>query len=169
MIELVSELKDYVATLKNVPEDYKLAVGSLIFDDDDRVILIERGEQSRASAGKWEGVGGGLEAGETNLIDALQREIREEIGDVEVEVLDCLTVLTLPGSKEGFWVVPVYLCRLRSGIPKVMEPNKIGSIQYVKLENIDPSKLSSYQQVTMNAYQQKFGNNVFDFEEEGQV
>jgi 8-oxo-dGTP diphosphatase len=158
----IQELKQYVATLPNIPDGYKIAVGSLIFDGQDRVILLERGLNSRDSVGKLEGVGGGVDPDEEDLHQVLQREIAEEIGSVTVEIKDLLTVMTLPGEKEKFWVVPVYLCRLVSGEPAVMEPGKIARIHLLALCDIPYDSLSTYQKVTMDAYYKKLGTKVFD-------
>src|SRR6188508_1950732 len=52
------------------------AVRALVVDDDDRVLLV-RFEFPDAT--RWALPGGGIDAGETHL-DALRRELREEIG-----------------------------------------------------------------------------------------
>lgn len=157
-LQTTAELKTYLSELPGLPSDYKIAIGSLIFNDQGQLLLIERSGQSRDSLGKLEGIGGGLEPGEENLHQALQREIREEIGTLEVKIAETLTVLTLPGqSDHNFWVVPIYLCRLLSGIPTNMEPHKIKSVQWYDLSAIPQEKLSEYQKVTMSAYQKRFG------------
>src|SRR6266568_5232904 len=94
-IKTLSDLKAYLATLENVPKEYRIALGSLIFTKDDQVILLERGDKARDAAGQLEGIGGGLDEGEEDLIGALLREIHEEIGDVTVEIDKVLTVKIL--------------------------------------------------------------------------
>lgn len=46
-----SELENYIKTLPSPPEKYKVAVGSLIFNDNGRVILLERGAGARDEQG----------------------------------------------------------------------------------------------------------------------
>lgn len=162
-MKTLQELKDHVSTLDNPPKEYKVAVGSLIFTDDDKVILMERGGQVRdakIAQGKLEGVGGSLDD-ETDLHEALLREINEELGDVEVEIVELLTVMVRPGSVDPFWAVPIFLCKLISGTPKIMEPRKCLKIHYLKLEDIKKEQLSDYQVETMEIYYKKYGQVPF--------
>lgn len=157
----IDKLKDYIDTLQDVPKVYRIAVGSLIFDDQDRIVFIERGIGARDSIGKLEGVGGEVDAHETNLHDALRREIQEEIG-VQVDIIDMLTVLTLPfETANEFWVVPIYLCRLKSGEPTNMEPENAFAIHLLKLNEFSDDQLSEYQQATMEPYRKKYGDKPF--------
>lgn len=160
-MQTLDELQHYLSQLKDVPSHYKIAVGSLIFTPEDKVILLERGKEARDSVGKLEGVGGGIHENETNLHEALLREIHEEIGDVSVEVDPLLTVSILPGEKHPYWVIVDYLCRLTGGTPEVKEPRKINRIVYLDLSAIDDSKLSIYQQKTMQAYREKYGTTPY--------
>jgi ADP-ribose pyrophosphatase YjhB (NUDIX family) len=161
MLHKISELKKHILSLKNIPNQYNIAVGSLIFTSKDKVILIERGGQARDACGKMEGVGGSLDDSDTDLITALQREIQEELGDVKVEVLELLTIMTIPGTNNFFWIIPIYLCQLISGEPKIMEPEKCQAIHYVGLEEIEKNKLSDFQKETMKAYWKKYGKKAF--------
>jgi ADP-ribose pyrophosphatase YjhB (NUDIX family) len=160
-METVSELKEYVATLPDAPTDYRIAVGSLIFTKADKVILIERGGVVRDSAGYLEGVGGGVDDGEENLHEVLRREIREEIGDVEVSIDDVLTIKFMPGEDYPWWVIVDYLCRLTRGTPRNMEPHKCNAVLELSLAEIPQEKLSTYQRPAMKAYAEKFGNKPY--------
>lgn len=156
-MKTIDELKKYLSTLQNVPEHYRIAVGSLIFTSDDKVLLIERGAKARDEQGKLEGVGGGLDDGE-QLDEALTREIKEELGDdIEVEISDKFFVKVLPGNQGGFWVVVDFLCKLISGTPKIMEKDKVKAIHLLSLKDIDYDRLSVFQKVTMDEYREKFG------------
>ena len=63
-----------------------VAVGSVVVRDDGRILLVKNSYR-----GIWEYPGGQVEVGE-NLIEALQREIREESGiEVEVGELFCIS------------------------------------------------------------------------------
>jgi len=161
-MKTLSELKEYVSKLENPPAHYEVAVGALIFTDSDEVILLERGSKARDEIGKLEGVGGGIDE-ETNLHNALLREIKEEIGEVQVEIKLLLTVLVLPSTttKNQWWVVPQYLCNLVSGTPVIKEPEKCTKIHFLKLAEIPEDKLSIFQKETMKAYKSKYGNVPF--------
>lgn len=140
-MKTLSELTTYLSTLPNPPSQYKVAVGSLVFTAEDKVILLERGNKARDAVGKLEGVGGGVDDGETNLHAVLKREIREEVG-IEVSIDDVLTVKILPGTKYPFWVVVDYLCRLKSGKPVIKEPEKIKAIHLLSVPDIKDNRLS---------------------------
>src|SRR5580692_510995 len=83
-----------------------VAVGAFVFDAEDRVLLVERGQPP--SEGAWTVPGGKLEAGET-LAQAVAREVREETGlVVEVGALACV----VESFGEGFhYVIIDYLAR----------------------------------------------------------
>lgn len=156
-MKTIDELKKYLSTLKEVPENYSIAVGSLIFTPDDKVLLIERGAKARDEQGKLEGVGGGVDD-EEQLDEALIREIKEELGDdVEVEISENFFVKILPGNNGGFWVIVDFLCKMTSGTPKIMEKDKVKAIHLLSLKDIDYDRLSVFQKVTMDEYREKFG------------
>lgn len=159
-MKTVGELTKYIASLPNPPIKYKIAVGSLIFTKENKIILIERGSESRDATGKLEGVGGEVDDAEFDLHEVLRREIKEEI-DIEVDIGDVLTVKIMPGAQYPFWVVVDYLCRLRSGTPKIIEPKKIKAIRILSLDQIREDSLSEYQRIAMTAYREKYGNTVY--------
>lgn len=159
-MKTVDELTKYIASLPNPPIKYKIAVGSLIFTKDNKVILIERGSEARDAMGKLEGVGGEVDGTEYDLHEVLRREIKEEI-DIEVDIDDVLNIKIMPGTQYPFWVVVDYLCRLRSGTPKIMEPEKVKEIHILSLDQIREDSLSEYQRVAMTAYREKYGNTVY--------
>jgi len=65
-----------------------VAVGAIVFDDQGRVLLVERGKPP--GVGLWSIPGGRLEPAET-LAQAVAREVREETGlVVEVGPLGCV-------------------------------------------------------------------------------
>ncbi|MHB8187963.1 MAG: (deoxy)nucleoside triphosphate pyrophosphohydrolase [Dermatophilaceae bacterium] len=100
----------------------RLVVGAAIVDDLDRptTLLSARRTEPPGLAGGWELPGGKVEAGEEPL-DALRREIREELGvDIEVGAL-------VEGPLAGAWplgdryVMQVWLARVTAGEPRPLE------------------------------------------------
>lgn len=156
-----ADLEKHLESIPNAPKKYKLAVGSLIFTPDDKVVLLERGSKARDSQGLYEGVGGGVDEGETDLHVALLREIHEEIGDVQVQIDKMLMVKILPGENYPWWVVVDFLCRLTGGSPQNMEPQKCVAIHLLGLKDIELDKLSHYQQVAMKEYKKQYGTNLY--------
>ena len=73
---------------REYPESPIVGVGGVIFDGH-TVLLAKRGQEP--AKGAWSLPGGAVELGE-KLIDALKREIREEIG-IEIEVGGLVRVL----------------------------------------------------------------------------
>jgi ADP-ribose pyrophosphatase YjhB (NUDIX family) len=91
-----------------------LAVGGLVFDDADRLLVIRRARPP--SAGRYTLPGGKVEAGET-LAAACAREVLEETG-IEVEVGALVELVEKIGEEAGapyHFVIADYLCRPRGG------------------------------------------------------
>lgn len=104
----------------------QLVVGAAIVDDLDRpaTLLSARRTEPPELAGGWELPGGKVDPGEEPL-DALLREIREELGvDIEVGA-------TLEGPLAGAWplgdryVMRVWLARITSGEPRPLEDHDL--------------------------------------------
>ena len=100
----------------------RLVVGAAIVDDLTRptTLLSARRTEPPDLAGGWELPGGKVEPGEAPM-DALHREIREEMGvDIEVGAL-------LEGPLAGSWplgdhyVMQVWLARVTVGEPRPLE------------------------------------------------
>ena len=152
---------NYLSARSDAPSDYKIAVGLLLFMQNGKVLLLKRGKGARDAQGQFEGVGGGLDDDETDLIAAIQREVKEEIGDVEVVIDQTLGVKILPGSTGSWWVVVDYLGRLVAGTPRNMEPHKAEGIYELTLQEVNTANLSIYQKETMSMYQEKFGDKLY--------
>ena len=79
-----------------------VAVGGVVVNDDGRILLVKN-----ICRGIWEYPGGQVEVGE-NLIEALQREIREESGiEVQVGEMFCVSSNTCQyAGYNGVKVIP---------------------------------------------------------------
>ena len=157
-IKTREDLLAYIATRPDAPKDYKIAVGLMLFDSDNRVILLKRGEKARDAQGQFEGVGGSLDDEDNDLVVAIQREVKEEIGNVKVVIDQTLGVKILPGESHLWWVVVDYLGRLISGTPENMEPHKAEGVYRLTLEEVAKANLSIYQKETMRMYKESFGD-----------
>ena len=102
---------------REYPEAPIVGVGAIIFNDENQILLIQRGQEPLK--GEWSLPGGALELGET-LEQGIGREVREETGlEVEpvqiVEVFDRI-VHDEAGLVRFHYVLVDYLCRVTGGI-----------------------------------------------------
>ena len=99
------------------PRVRKLVVAGLIIGDDGRILITQR-RADQALGLHWEFPGGKVEPGEAP-VDALVRELREEIG-VEVTVARIWDVL-FHAYPAFDLVMLVYPCRIVEGTPRAVE------------------------------------------------
>jgi len=140
IVDSTHERRYYFGMKKGI--DYiGVGTGAIIFNKDGTLFLAKRGKEARNEKHKWEFPGGCVEFGET-LENALVREVREEFGFV-VEVIQLLDVVNhiLPKEKQH-WVSPTYICRYRSGKPRILEPLKCEEIGWFNLNDIPIKKLT---------------------------
>ena len=91
-----------------------VAVAAIVFDDDGRVLLIERGRPP--GVGLWSVPGGRLELGES-IATAVVREVAEETG-LTVEVGPLVEIVERVTATDGgtyHYVILDYLAHLRGG------------------------------------------------------
>jgi ADP-ribose pyrophosphatase len=129
-----------------------VGVGALIVDPSGKLFLARRGPKSRNERGLWEFPGGSVEFGET-LARALQREMREEFG-VEILVGNLLDVVDHILPEEGqHWVSPTYICKIKSGSPTILEPEKCSEIGWFGIHEF-PENLTQITRQNLEHYQQ---------------
>jgi len=88
-------------------ENAVIGVSAIIFDQDERVLLIQRGKPP--ASGFWHVPGGKLEAGES-LVEGVRREVKEETG-LDVDVGPIMAVVER--RQEGFhYVIIDFLAQL---------------------------------------------------------
>ena len=118
-----------------------VGAGTVILDQQGAVFLAMRGKEAQNERHKWEFPGGGVEFGET-LEHALLREVKEEF-DFEIEIEQLLDVVDhiLPEENQH-WVSPTFLCRVKSGTPRIMEPHKCDKIGWFGLNEIPEDTLT---------------------------
>jgi 8-oxo-dGTP diphosphatase len=130
-----------------------VGVGAIIVDGQDRVFLAQRGPKAQNERGLWEFPGGAVEFGET-VRDALVREIQEEYG-ITVEVGELLTVTDhiLPDEQQH-WLSPSFICRIVTGTPTILEPEKCADIGWFSLDQI-PADLTQVTRHDLALYREQ--------------
>ncbi|MBI4773996.1 MAG: NUDIX hydrolase [Deltaproteobacteria bacterium] len=103
---------------REYPEQPVLCVAAVVFDPDDRLLLVRRAKQP--SLGAWSIPGGAVELGET-LREAIIREVLEETG-VQADPVELITFVERIVKAEGempqfHYVIAEFLCRWKSGVP----------------------------------------------------
>lgn len=122
-----------------IGKDYiGVGVGAFILNEKNQLLLQKRAKSPEK--GHWCIPGGKLEMFET-LEHAVIREIKEET-DLDIEVIKLMGVCDhIIHNEDAHWVAMSYLCRIKSGVPKIMEPDKALEMEWFDLNNL-PSKLT---------------------------
>jgi mutator protein MutT len=87
-----------------------VGVSAVVFDDDGRVLVVERGKPP--AEGSWSVPGGRLEDGET-MAEGVAREVKEETG-LEVEVGALIEVLERTSGERRYRIHP-HVARVTGG------------------------------------------------------
>ena len=127
-----------------------VGVGAIVFNNQGRVFLAQRGPQARNEQGTWEFPGGSVEFGET-LRDAIKREFLEEF-EMIIEIEELLNVSDhiLPQERQH-WVSPTFIGRHIGGTPHIAEPQKCSAIGWFSLTDL-PQPLSIVTQDDVKCY-----------------
>lgn len=122
-----------------IGKDYiGVGCGAFIVNDKNELLLQKRAVP--AEKGYWCIPGGRLEMFET-FESAVKRETKEET-DVEIELVKLMGVCDhIIESENAHWVSACYLCKIMSGEPKIMEPDKASDMKWFSLDNL-PDKLT---------------------------
>ena len=114
---------------------HKVVVGALVREG--RVLLVHRSPNKRAYPDVWDLPGGLIEAGESEL-DALTRELHEELG---VQIATCsashLCRLTA-GPTEEPALLSAWLVRDWQGTPANVAPEEHDDIGWFGIEELPP-------------------------------
>lgn len=127
-----------------------VGVGAIVFNQEGKVFLSQRGPQAGNEQGTWEFPGGKVDFGET-LVEAVTREFAEEYGMI-IEVTRLLGVNDhILLEEQQHWVSPTYLARHISGEPYILEPEKCTAIGWFVLDAL-PEPLSQVTQDDLKMY-----------------
>jgi len=119
--------------MREFPERPLVGVGAVIIEQD-RILLVKRANEP--NKGKWSVPGGLVRTGES-LIDALKREIREEVG-VEIEVDDVACVgeeIFRNGEVRFHYVIIDFFARIIEGC--VRPGSDAQEIKWVPINEVD--------------------------------
>lgn len=127
-----------------------VGVGVFIVNGKNELLLLLR--KKAPEKGTWMIPGGAIEFGE-KIEDTVKREAREELG-IGVEIIRHLNTgnhIIVDEGKKTHWVAPVFLCRIVSGEPKILEPEKHADIGWFPLGKL-PGNLSKKTALDVGAY-----------------
>ena len=123
--------------------------GAFILNDKGELLLQLRNKALEKEY--WSIPGGRVELFET-FEEAVKREVKEETG-VDVEVIRLLGICDhIIKNEERHWVSPSFLCKIREGEPKIMEPTKHLDMKWFSLDNL-PERITITTQDAIKHYQ----------------
>lgn len=122
-----------------------------IIKDDDRFLLVKRNSKNRFEPGKWGFVGEAVEYGE-DLVDALRRGIKEEVG-LELKSQKLLNVHSFIfnsqyNDKERHAIVIAFLCETKNN--KVKINNESEDFGWFKLDEIKKLNLVANNEIIID-------------------
>ena len=112
--------------------------GAVVLNGKNEILLMKRNKKianHRTTAGLWSIAGGEVEFGE-RVEDAVKRETMEEVG-IEITIEEPIGHWDqiLPKSRIH-WHCVTFLCKVKKGIPKILEPEKFDQIKWFPLNRI---------------------------------
>ncbi len=115
------------------------SVVAVIVDDEERVLLTRRNVPPFKNL--WVMPGGKIDLGEP-ILDALKREVREEVG-IEVDVDDLIDVFehVTPGEDRYHFVIIYYLCRPLS-CRVVQNEEEVSEVAWAPLDGLAGYRLA---------------------------
>lgn len=143
-----AELQEIIKKNKEIPKTYRVAVIVFAYDKSNKLILQRRGPKCRDERFKLEGIGGAVEKTDRDFRSALNREIKEEVGEnAIIEIKEFITALgesTLNINKniEEYWILLAYQGILKEGELQIVEPEKNLGFERYLLEQVPEKELS---------------------------
>jgi len=118
---------------REFPERPLVGVGAVIIEND-RILLVKRANEP--NKGKWSVPGGLVRVGES-LVDALKREIREEVGvEIEVDDVACVSEEIFRNGEVRFhYVIIDFFARITHG--SVRPGSDAAEIRWVPIHEVD--------------------------------
>ena len=138
-----------------IGKDYiGVGVGAFIINENNQLLLQKRAVP--AEKDHWCIPGGRLEMFET-LENAVIRETKEET-DLDIEVIKMIGVCDhIIKEESAHWVATSFLCKIKSGVPKIMEPDKASDLRWFDLDKL-PEKLKNKKKKALSDYNKNILN-----------
>jgi 8-oxo-dGTP diphosphatase len=109
-----------------------VGIGAAIVNPDGKLFLALRSQGAKNERGLWETPGGGAEFGET-MEQTIIREMKEEYGFVVQPIQQLHTYDHILKTENQHWIAVTFLCKIKSGKPKIKEPHKCDGIGWYSL------------------------------------
>ena len=139
--------------LEVVSDETSEAIGALVVDR--CVLLAHRSPNKRAYPGVWDLPGGVVEAGESEL-EALSRELREELGITMAMTSVLLLDRVVAGSAEDPAQISAWLVRSWRGTPENLALDEHVAIGWFDMDQLPPLAHRSVHRALVNAMQGRF-------------
>ncbi|MBI4098038.1 MAG: NUDIX domain-containing protein [Candidatus Levybacteria bacterium] len=123
--------------------DLKVAVDVAIFNIKGEVLLGRR--LAKEGFGMWGFPGGHMNPNET-VKECARRELKEELGqDIKVDITSEIIAVRENKIAPNFihHVTIILKAKLKSGLPKIMEPQRCKEWRFVKMKDLDKYSLFS--------------------------
>ncbi len=118
-----------------------VGIGAAILNEEGKLFLSLRSQNTKNERGLWETPGGGCEFGET-MEQTVIREMKEEYG-IEIEPIKILHVYDHILKKDNqHWIAITFLAKVKSGEPTIKEPHKCDGIGWFTYEEAKKLKLT---------------------------
>lgn len=129
-----------------------VGVGALVFNDEGKVFLAQRGPLASNEQGAWGEPGGEVEFGEP-LVQAITREYLEEF-NMLIRPVCQLAAFDHLLEENGLehWVSVAFVAVFVSGVPRIMEPDKCCGFGWFSLDDL-PGPLTTISASHLQAYQ----------------
>src|SRR3989344_6034961 len=132
-----------------------VGVGAAIFNKEGKIFITKRGKEAKNERDKWEIPGGSVEFGET-FEQAIKREIKEENG-IEIEIIELLGLCDhIIPDEHQHWESPTYICKIKKGTPKIIEPHKCEEIGWYTIDEAEKLPLSIVTKYDISLLKQKY-------------
>lgn len=120
-------------------KDSKQITKIILFDEDDKVLFLKRAENIEKFAGKWDLPGGHVHEGE-DILDGLEREVKEETGLKIGKVKKIKTVKNMHYFKASLPLGDIKLSDEHTehtvrNVKNIKNPNKFEKIAQEALKN----------------------------------
>lgn len=124
-----TRVADEITDLKRGVDFIGVTVNFIVHDGKGRILLQKRSQNCRDERGRWDIGGGALEFGE-RLVDAVRREIKEELlADAkEIKFLKSYEALRDNDGTPTHWMAFIHSVLVEPSVINIGEPQKIDEI-----------------------------------------